>query len=105
MSKHGLTSEQITVISQIFEPFADKIEIVGLFGSRAQGTYRDNSDIDLVVKGTLNEKDIDRLYTLFDESILPFQVDINAYNLLDYAPLKDHIDAVFLPLLTQQDLQ
>jgi predicted nucleotidyltransferase len=105
MTKHGLTLQQIEVIAAILRPYADKIKTVGLFGSRAQGTYRSNSDIDMVIKGEMTKADIDRLYTLFDESSLPFKVDVNAYDLIDYPPLKDHIDAVFFSLLTQADVK
>lgn len=105
MSKHGLTSEQIEMIAAILRPYADEIKTVGLFGSRAQGTYRLNSDIDMVIDGELTEADIDHIYTLFDESLLPIKVDVNALHLIDYPPLKEHIDAVFLPLLTQDDLK
>lgn len=104
MTRHGLSPQQIRLITEILIPYAGKVDVVGLFGSRAQGTYRSNSDIDMVIKGSLNEDDVDRLYTLFDESLLPFKVDVNAYNLIDYPPLKDHIDLVFYPLLSHDDL-
>lgn len=104
MTKHGLNSEHIKIITAILRPYADKIKTVGLFGSRAQGSYRANSDIDMAIDGTLSEDEIDRLYTHFDESLLPFKVDVNALNLVDYRPLKDHIKTVFYPLLTHDDL-
>lgn len=105
MSEHGLTVQQIGLIASILKPYASKIKIVGLFGSRAQGSYRPHSDIDMVIEGDLSEAEIDRIYTLFDESLLPFKVDVNAFNLIDYPPLKDHINKVFFPLLTQDDLK
>lgn len=105
MTQHGLTEDQIEIITAILRPYADKIQTVGLFGSRAQGTYRTNSDIDMAIDGTLTEDDIDRLYTLFDESLLPFKVDVNALNLIDYRPLKDHVETVFYPLLSHDDLK
>ncbi len=104
MSHHGLTSQNLEAIKSILRPYATKIEKVALFGSRAVGTYRENSDIDMVIYGDLKESDIDRLYTLFDESTLPVKVDVNAYNLVDYPPLKAHIDTVMYPLLLQKDL-
>lgn len=105
LSKHGLTPDQIAQIAAVLYPYADKIETVGLFGSRAQGTYRPNSDVDMVIKGNLNEDDLDRLHTLFDESLLPFKFDVNAYHLIDYPPLKQHIDMVFCPILSHEDLK
>ena len=101
---HGLTNQQVEQICLILQPFADKIEQVCLFGSRAQGRHRPNSDIDLVLYGDISEPVIDCLWTLFNESSLPFKVDINAYNLVNYAPLKAHMDAVCVTLLTHDDL-
>jgi uncharacterized protein len=93
-SFHGLKDEHISLILDTLKPYADKITQVGLFGSRATGTYRDHSDIDLVLYGTLDEADLDHLHTLFDESPLPMAVDVKLYHLIDYQPLKEHIDSV-----------
>ena len=98
MNNHGLTDGQLRIITDIMRPFTDKITTVGLFGSRATGTYRDNSDIDIVLYGHLSEADIDRLYTIFEESSLPLKVDVTAFDLIDYPPLKAHIMAVMRPL-------
>jgi predicted nucleotidyltransferase len=98
MARHGLTMRQLGVIADTLRPYLDKISSVGLFGSRAVGSYRDNSDIDMVLFGTLEAKDVDRLHSLFEDSSLPMSVDVTAYHLIDYPPLKAHIDAVMLPL-------
>lgn len=105
INKHGLTADHIAMVTQILRPYADKITCVGLFGSRAKGIYGAHSDIDMVIKGDLDQVDIDRLYSLFDDSLIPYKIDIVAYHLVDYLPLKQHIDDVFLPLLYQRDLQ
>jgi predicted nucleotidyltransferase len=105
MTKHGLTPNQIESIAAILRPYAEKIKIVGLFGSRAKGTYRANSDIDLAIDGELSEEELERIYTLFDESQLPFKIDVNVLALIDYQPLKEHIKTAFHPLLTQDDLR
>ncbi len=98
MADHGLTARQMRVIAETLQPYLDKIAKVGLFGSRATGTWRDNSDIDLVLYGSLDARDVDRLSTLFEEASLPMSVDVSAYHLIDYPPLKAHIDAVMTPL-------
>ncbi len=98
MSSHGLSDQHLTIIKQVFAPYAERIEKVGLFGSRATGKYRDNSDIDMVIYGDLTEAEIDRLHTMFEESLLPYRVDVNAYDLVEYTPLKAHIDATMQPL-------
>ena len=98
MSNHGLTERQVRVIAEILRPFLHKISKVGLFGSRATGTYRENSDIDMVLYGPLEATDVDRLHTLFDDSSLPMSVDVSAYHLIDHPPMKAHIEAVLKPL-------
>lgn len=97
MSFHGLGQQHISVVRNLLQPFAGRISRIGLFGSRATGTWRDNPDIDLVLYGTLNETDLDHIHTLFDESTLPMQVDVKVYGLIDHSPLKSHIDRVMRP--------
>lgn len=104
MIRHGLSSKQLDIIRDILRPFLEHIDSVGLFGSRATGLYRANSDIDIVIYGSLDEKSIDRLFTLLNESQLPMTVDVQAYNLIKYQPLKDHIDANMLVLFNRESL-
>lgn len=98
MPHHGLTEQQLCIIADTLRPFARTIAHVGLFGSRAMGTWRENSDIDLVLYGTIDEREIDRLRTLFEETLLPIRVDHVTNHLVDYPPLKAHIDAAMIPL-------
>ncbi|MCX5920763.1 MAG: nucleotidyltransferase domain-containing protein [Candidatus Melainabacteria bacterium] len=95
---HGITLEQLKIIHTILKPFSNEITHVGLFGSRATGAYKPYSDIDLVLYGNVADTTLSRLWTLFDESILPVKVDLQAYNLIEYAALKAHIDSVVKPL-------
>ncbi|MBY0405847.1 MAG: nucleotidyltransferase domain-containing protein [Cyanobacteria bacterium] len=104
MTNHGLTSQQVGLIQSILSPYAHSIEKVCLFGSRAKGTYRPNSDIDLVIYGRLEEKTLDHLGTLFQESSLPISVDIQQYHQIPYDPLKAHIDRVSTLFLTHEEL-
>ena len=46
MNNFGLTKDQILQLSQVFSRFP-KIKKIWVFGSRAQGTFSRNSDIDL----------------------------------------------------------
>ena len=100
---HGLTEQQLTIMKQILSPFAEKIDQVDLFGSRAQGNPRPNSDIDLVLQGNIDEKTADRIWTLFNESRLALKVDLLVYDQVNPA-LKKHIDLVRLPLFTRKEL-
>lgn len=105
MTNHGLSKSQLEIIKNILVPFSQKISRVALFGSRATGLYRPNSDIDLVLYGDIEEKTVDCIWTHFAESSLPVKVDVLAYNLLTYAPLKMHIDNVNRPIFFHKDFQ
>ncbi len=102
---HGLTAKQLVTIKRILAPYADVITRVDLFGSRATGVCRPDSDIDLVLHGQLDGRTIDRLWTLFHESSLPVAVDVMGYHLTTDRPLRAHIDEVRQPLFTQQELK
>ncbi len=98
---HGLSKKHLAIIQSILKPYKNLIEGVFLFGSRATGMYRANSDIDLVLKGSIPETTIDRISTLFMESSLPFSVDIKSYELTTYPALKKRIDEVIVPLFPE----
>ena len=89
---HGLTSRQLECLRGILAPFAAGIERVEIFGSRASGKYRPDSDIDLALYGPVEEKTVDRLHTLFMDSPLPLKVDVLAYARITHTPLRRHID-------------
>jgi predicted nucleotidyltransferase len=97
MSNHGLSNPQLKILQRILSPFAAKIETVGLFGSRATGLYKENSDIDLVIYGSLSAEDEQRLWTLLDESNLSLPVDIIVYQNTPF-------DTVMVPLFSKKEL-
>jgi len=99
-----ITAEQRAILFQALAPFADKISSVGLFGSRATGAARENSDIDLVIYGELDTKSERRLWTTLDESRLPVAVDLIVYSRINNPLLKEHIDASGAELFSRKDL-
>lgn len=86
------------IIADVLSPWAGRVERVALFGSRATGKARPNSDYDIVLYGALTQADVDRIWTRFTESALAVPVDVIAYDLLRHAPLKAHIDLVTIDL-------
>jgi len=101
MSTHGLSNNELEQIKGVLAPYRTQIETIGLFGSRATGCYRPNSNIDLVIYGNLDEKALGNIYTRFEESSLPVHVDVQIYELIAYPPLKKHIDEVIKPLILE----
>jgi predicted nucleotidyltransferase len=65
-----------------------------VFGSRAMGTHRAESDIDLALYGDVDEALAARVAGELDELPLPYQFDVRAYPSLRLAELREHIDRV-----------
>lgn len=99
----GISAAQQDLLGEILATAGDRIDRVAVFGSRATGRYRPNSDLDLVLYGSADAAVCDRLWTLFQESPLPFSVDVVSYAAIDSPPLRTHIDAVARPLFVRTD--
>ncbi len=92
--RFGLSEREINTIQNILKKFPD-VETVYIFGSRAKGSFKEGSDIDLAItnKG-VDTISIARIKGEFEESSLPYKVDIVAYPDINHKELKDHIDRV-----------
>lgn len=71
-----------------------KIEKVVIYGSRAKGNYKEGSDIDLALFGNLNQEDIIQLLHDFEESLIPYKIDLLVFSQLKSENLIDHIRRV-----------
>ena len=94
-TRFGLKPETIDVIRSVLADFGCITEAV-LYGSRAMGTFRPGSDIDLALK-TTNE--IPRslaidIETRLDDLDLPYSFDISLLAQISNADLREHIDRV-----------
>lgn len=95
----GLSNGDKQILLQALEELEDSLDEkslsrVGVFGSRAQGREKINSDLDLVLYGAKDKYTAGRLKSLLQESSLPISVDIVLYDTLSNAALKEHIDLV-----------
>ena len=90
----GLTKDQNDLVIQILA-FLPEIREVILYGSRAKGNHTLGSDIDLTLKGSdLDHSSIQKLMSKFDESTLPFTIDLSIYNQIQSKDLLAHIKRV-----------
>jgi len=90
----GLPPDTIKAVHQILAavPAVDKAVI---FGSRAKGTQRPGSDIDLALFGSgLNVNLLGEIAARFDESSIPYQVDVCLFDLIDHPGLRAHVQRV-----------
>ncbi len=93
MSTHrfGLPEKTISSLKKIFsnQPVIQKII---LYGSRAKGTYKPGSDIDL----TLDAPQLDlsallKIENEIDDLMLPYKVDLSLLHQIDNPSLIEHI--------------
>lgn len=91
----GLTPAHREIIASIFAKYP-QIHQVLVYGSRAKGNYRPGSDIDMTISQGENLA-TDLLFKLmrdFDDSILPFFVDLSIFSQLTEPALIQHIQRV-----------
>jgi predicted nucleotidyltransferase len=94
MNNTGLTEQNLTLLKQLFA-YYPKINTVKLYGSRAKGTFKQRSDIDLVVFGDKVDRFlIAELLLELADSDLPYTVDLQNYDDLKNRQLIEHIDRV-----------
>jgi predicted nucleotidyltransferase len=92
--QYGLTQAQLKLIIDIFQQFP-AIERAVLFGSRAKGTMHNRSDLDLAVSGKLLDRHaLAQLAMVFDESDLPYAVDVQILQDIQSSALRDHIQRI-----------
>lgn len=91
MADHGLSEKTVTVIREIFAEF-HSVEKAILYGSRAKGTFRHGSDIDLTLMGEgLNLQLLTDIAGKLEESPIPYQVDLSLWDRIDHQGLREHI--------------
>lgn len=94
MADRGLSEPHLAIVRDILVSAGISPDRVALFGSRATGRARPNSDIDLVLYGPVAGATVDQLHRRFEDSLLPVSVDLLVYDRIEHAPLKAHIDRV-----------
>lgn len=89
----GLRESDISEIKRAMQKHSE-IESAYVFGSRAQGTYKDGSDIDIVLKGKSISSDTVTTLQKFlnEETQIPYFFDIVNYNSINNKEFIDHID-------------
>jgi len=98
--KFGLAPAVVDRIHSVLAAFP-AIEQVILYGSRAKGTHRPGSDIDLALVGQrMTEQQLSQLDSRLDDLLLPYTFDIAPLHAIRNPALLDHIrrvGVVFFP--------
>jgi predicted nucleotidyltransferase len=90
----GLNEDATSKIRAVFKKF-HQVEKAVLYDSRAMGTYKPSSDVDLSLFGKNLTQDL--IWTIaqeLDDLLLPQMFDLSLFETLDNNELKDHIARV-----------
>lgn len=95
INSYGISHNDISIIVSVLQQYEEVTEAF-LFGSRAKGNFRINSDVDIALKGeSLNLEMVTNIsFHLNEETYLPYKFDILNYNSISNNDLKQHIDRV-----------
>ncbi len=96
----GLDARARGLIEAVLRRHPEIVE-VRVFGSRALGTHRAESDVDLALFGAVDEHLAARVEGELEELPLPQRFDVQAYRCVRHNPLREHIDRVGKLLYTQ----
>lgn len=91
--KNGLSTPDCIGLKGVFAQYPD-IQQVVLYGSRAKGNFRANSDIDLTIIGDLNWQKFTQLESELDDLLLPYKIDLSLFAHLENTHLIEHIKRV-----------
>ena len=90
----GLRAEVLEQLNELFKSHPEIVTVV-LYGSRAKGTYRPGSDIDITIKGEhFNDSLVGKLAEEIDDLLLPYSFDISSWSQIDNPDLLSHIERV-----------
>ena len=95
---HGLPASVIKQINGVLSTVPE-LERAVLFGSRAKGSAKPGSDIDLALQGDgLNWRIVGKIYDALDDLLLPYEFSLIQYDAPTAPEVANHIDRVGITL-------
>jgi type I restriction enzyme S subunit len=92
--KFGLKESDIELIQTVLSNYKE-VDKVLIYGSRAKGTFKPASDIDLTLLGEkLNLTIQYKIENDLDDLMLPYLFDISIFNQISNTDLVEHINRV-----------
>ena len=99
---HGLAAQTVEKIHAVLAGFP-QVEKAVVYGSRAKGSFKPGSDIDLTLFGDeLTDKVLSHIYWALDDLLLPYKIDLSLFSGLKHPALIDHIRRIGIVLYTRQ---
>lgn len=99
MNKVNLKPDQLKFIKDALKPYSKTV----IYGSRVKGINREYSDLDVCLKDLVSAYEYELLVEKFENSDLPFKIDLSEYSKLS-DKFKKIIDTTSI-LLTQSTPQ
>lgn len=99
---HGLPEKTVSQITDVLASFP-AVERAVLFGSRAKGTHKHGSDIDLSLSGAaLDWRTVGRIYDALDDLMLPYRFSLIQFDANTDADVAAHIARVGVVLFERK---
>jgi len=89
----GLKAELIYNLRRVFAKFPSVVQ-VKLYGSRAKGSFKPGSDVDLVFIGDISHQELMDIDSLIDDLLTPYSFDLSIMSEITNADLIGHIERV-----------
>ena len=80
MTDHYIEAKHLELVRKILNSYHHEFYI---FGSRAKGTHQPLSDLDILSKSPLSKLQISQINEQFEESKIPYKVDLVIWDELD----------------------
>lgn len=96
--KYGLLESDLNKVISVLSGNSN-VEKLVLFGSRAKGSFRNGSDIDIALYGKkIKLRDVLDLTAAIDDLSLPYKFDLILFHQIKETDLIEHIERVGIPL-------
>jgi predicted nucleotidyltransferase len=93
MNAPALQPAELEILRAVFARHPE-ISAVKLFGSRAKGTQRPESDVDLALWGEVDDLAAESIAAELDDLPLPYHYDVKPFASIKLQSLRDHIERV-----------
>lgn len=93
----GLSASTLQKIRHILAQHP-RVQRAVVYGSRAKGTYKPGSDIDLTLHAVpgaaIDHRELGDIEEEIDDLLLPYMVDLSVFEHIDNDALREHIERV-----------
>lgn len=98
MNTFGISEKAFVQIVDTLKSF-DFISKAVIFGSRAKGTYRRYSDVDICIFGELDIFDSEKVKGALDDLNAIYEFDVVSWDAITTPSLREHINRVGIPFM------